>query len=65
MTEHARAIAPKFERGDRVMIILGERQAELGTFAYYGESGLCWVKFIDGEALCYREDHIKRYREGP
>lgn len=54
-----------FEKGDRVMVILGERQAELGKFAYYGESGLCWVEFIDGETLAYTEIQIKRFSEWP
>lgn len=57
--------ARKFNKGDRVMIIIGERQAELCTFAYYGETGLCWVEFLDGETLSYAEHFIQRYREGP
>lgn len=52
-----------FQKGDRVMVIDCEPLAEVGTFDYYGESGLCWMSFIDGETLSYEEWQIKRLAE--
>lgn len=51
----------RFQQGDRVTIVQGERLAELGRFAYYGESGRCWVSFLDRAMLAYSANQLKHF----